>query len=306
MFCSTEGLPSPLWSTIRELCCTQIELSERLPFNPPFHTKRTPTHRRQPSRVTHTHTQNGDYHRASVSVPVSNRFLFITTFSCHLLQLFSRVPWCCFAVRLQKCFAWLQKTPKTLHPSFHLQLFLQTELGETASSCQTLHIHQSAPRRSNIQVMQQSEKKTHFCWEGDLKRLCSPAVMIYDILLSLIGAEPPLILIINHINASIVCLPPLFQTTSSIRGPSCHFVPPAHFSTHPDHLRTPPAVPSPARHAGYRHDFHHRLWQCGDHAAVQPHQHPLRPHRRGARQWQQLCPAVWAFAHQGPRRWVFA
>lgn len=66
MFCSTEGLPSPLWSTIRELCCTQIELSERLPFNPPFHTKRTPTHCRQPSRVTLTHTQNGDDHRANV------------------------------------------------------------------------------------------------------------------------------------------------------------------------------------------------------------------------------------------------
>lgn len=36
--------PPPLWSVIRELCCSQIELSERLPFNPPFDTKSTQTH----------------------------------------------------------------------------------------------------------------------------------------------------------------------------------------------------------------------------------------------------------------------
>ena len=197
---------------------------------------------------THTHTQNGDYHRASVSVPVSNRFLFITTFSCHLLQLFSRVPRCCFAVRLQKCFAWLQKNPKTLHPSFHLQLFLQTELGETASSCQTLHIHQSAPRRSNIQVMQQSEKKTHFCWEGDLKRLCSPAVMIYDILLSLIGAEPLLILIINHINTSIVCLSPSVSDYLQYQRSILSFRPPCFISPHIQTTwgRRPPSPHPPA------------------------------------------------------------
>lgn len=49
------GVALPLWSMIRELCCSQIELSEQLPFNPPFHTKKTQTHCRQLSKVTHTH-----------------------------------------------------------------------------------------------------------------------------------------------------------------------------------------------------------------------------------------------------------
>lgn len=40
------GVALPLWSMIRELCCTQIELSEQLPFNPPFHTKNTQPHYR--------------------------------------------------------------------------------------------------------------------------------------------------------------------------------------------------------------------------------------------------------------------
>lgn len=120
------------------------------------------------------------------------------------VRLFSRMLQRCFAVRLHSFFFCL--TTKKLHPSFHPQLFPQTELGETASSCQTLHIHQSARRRSNIQVMQQSGK-TQFLL-GDFKPLCPPAVMIYDVLLSLIGAEAQLILIINHINTSIVCLSP--------------------------------------------------------------------------------------------------
>lgn len=77
---------------------------------------------------------------------------------------------------------------------------------------------------------------------------------------------------------------------------------------HPEKERTPPAVLPPARHAGHRHDFHHDFhhgfWQRGDHAAVQPHQHPLQPLWWGAWQWQQLGPAVRALTHQGPRRWV--
>lgn len=38
------GVALPLCDMIRELCCAQIELSELLPFNPPFHTKTTQTH----------------------------------------------------------------------------------------------------------------------------------------------------------------------------------------------------------------------------------------------------------------------
>lgn len=53
MFCGTEGVTLPLCDTIRELCCSQIELSELLPFNPPFHMKNTQTHRRL-SKVTRT------------------------------------------------------------------------------------------------------------------------------------------------------------------------------------------------------------------------------------------------------------
>lgn len=45
---SRGGLPSPpylppLRHMIRQPCCAQIELSERLPFSPPFHVKNTQT-----------------------------------------------------------------------------------------------------------------------------------------------------------------------------------------------------------------------------------------------------------------------
>lgn len=57
------GVALPLWSMIRELCCTQIELSERLPFNPPFHTQRIHRHTLQGGSWAKWHTQNGDYDR---------------------------------------------------------------------------------------------------------------------------------------------------------------------------------------------------------------------------------------------------
>lgn len=53
------GLPCPLRSVIRELCCTQIELSERLPFSPPFHTKNTQTHRRATVEQSDTYKMEG-------------------------------------------------------------------------------------------------------------------------------------------------------------------------------------------------------------------------------------------------------
>lgn len=60
--CSSEGLSYlPPGSLIRELCCTQIELSEWLPFNPPFHAKntQTPSGLSPSSRVTLTKWSSG-------------------------------------------------------------------------------------------------------------------------------------------------------------------------------------------------------------------------------------------------------
>lgn len=80
------GVALPLWDMIRELCCTQIELSERLPFTR-HSTQRIHRRTLQGDSSAKWHTQNGDhechrilfgsYHRQDFCVKtISLRYLW--------------------------------------------------------------------------------------------------------------------------------------------------------------------------------------------------------------------------------------